>query len=251
MNQFAEKAAKHFGITNNPLHLFYILPDGSWLDGSGAYWFDTLDSRLKYLRTTKYRILDHIDVGELNFISSSGFDATLDFMHMADAARADTIAGYLAIMQGNKHFKTIAQSFAKANLGKYAAIAIYSYDGYIVAETEFNNTQPRKLVAWFEEHMHDKPTKVKANTMKKIIAEIEALDTIVMDLPLTMRLFELCRESIKDDIHLHTLTSALLDLRTQKECLTMDDYPAILKMADINPEEPETQEALEDISEDY
>lgn len=69
--------------------------------------------------------------------------------------------------------------------------------------------------------------------MKKIKAEIEAIDTIVLDLPLTMRLFELCREGIKDDVHLHTLAAALLSLRTKKQCLTMEDYPAILKMADI------------------
>ena len=251
MNQFAKKAVKFFGTTNNPKLLFYIMPDGSWLDGSGACFLDSEKEKLEHLKYIRTRQNDHGDVASLDFIPYSGTGAMLEFMYLTDAARADANSGYLAIMQGNKHFKTIAQSFAKANLGKYAAIAIYSYGGYIVAETEFDNTQPRKLVAWFEEHMHDKPTKVKANTMKKITAEIEALDTIIMDLPLTMRLFELCRESIKDDIHLHTLTSALLDLRTQKECLTMDDYPAILKMADINPEEPETQEALEDISEDY
>ena len=85
---------------------------------------------------------------------------------------------------------------------------------------------------------------------KNITAEIEKLDTLVLDLPLAMRLFELCKETIKDDIHIHTLTTALLDLRTKKECLTMDDYPAILKMADIHVED-ETQEALNTISDEY
>lgn len=85
---------------------------------------------------------------------------------------------------------------------------------------------------------------------KNITAEIEKLDTLVLDLPLAMRLFELCKETIKDDIHIHTLTAALLDLRTKKECLTMDDYPAILEMADIHVEE-ETQDALDTISDEY
>ena len=84
---------------------------------------------------------------------------------------------------------------------------------------------------------------------KSIKAQIKALDTITMDLPLTMRIFELCKETIKDDIHIHTLTEALLDLRTKKECLTMDDYPAIIEMAEIDVE-PEAQEALDSIEGD-
>ena len=72
---------------------------------------------------------------------------------------------------------------------------------------------------------------------KNIFAEIEKIDTISIDIPLAIRLFELCRETIKDDVHLHTLTEALIELRTQKEVLTMDDYDQILILADINPEE--------------
>lgn len=135
MNQFAKKAVKFFGTTNNPKLLFYIMPDGSWLDGSGACFLESEEEKLEHLKHTKTRQNDHGDVASLDFIPYSGTGAMLEFMHLTDAARADADSGYLAIMQGNKHFKTIAQSFAKANLGKYAAIAIYSYDGYIIAET--------------------------------------------------------------------------------------------------------------------
>ena len=171
-------------------------------------------------------------------------------MDKTDAARADLTYAFVCIMHDNPSYKKILQSACYGARGNDLIVSIYSKDGQIIAEEEFSVIRPTKIISWFEKHRNDSPTGIFAS-MKKITAEIEALDTIVMDLPLTMRLFELCRESIKDDIHLHTLTSALLDLRTQKECLTMDDYPAILKMADINPEEPETQEALEDISEDY
>lgn len=78
--------------------------------------------------------------------------------------------------------------------------------------------------------------------MKEIVADIEKVDTLVFDLPLTMRLFELCRETIKDDVHLHTLTAACIELRTQKECLTMEDYQTILDMAGIDPDAEEPDE---------
>ena len=65
------------------------------------------------------------------------------------------------------------------------------------------------------------------------MAEIQEKDTITLDIPLTMRLFELCREGINDDVHLHTLTEALINIQMQKDVISMEDYPAILKMADI------------------
>lgn len=85
--------------------------------------------------------------------------------------------------------------------------------------------------------------------MKKSIvnARIEKLDAIVLDLPLIIRIFELCKESIKDDVHIHTLTEALLDLMTEKDYLTMDDYPAILELADIKPDDQETKDAIDSI----
>lgn len=231
--KYIKEAEKTFGTTNNPAHLFYIMPDGLWLDGSGAHWMDTEEEKQQHRNTTRSRQADHGDVGELSFISTSGVGAMLDFMYLCDAARADTISGYLAIMQGNKYFKKIVQSYAKARQGQYAAVAIYSQKGYIVAETEFENIQPRKLQAWYEEHMNDKPTQVRASLQEVKAIMIEEKDTITLDIPLIMRLFELCREGIKDDVHLHTLTEALITLQMQKDVISMEDYPAILKIADI------------------
>lgn len=230
---YIKEAKEHFGITTNPAHLFYIMPDGSWLDGSGAHWLDDEQQKERHRQTHKARDVDHGDVNELEFIKSSGVGAMLDFMYLCDAARADTIDGYLAIMQGNKYFRKIVQSFAKARQGKYAAVAIYSYDGFIVAETEFENIQPRKLQAWYEEHMNDKPTRIRANLQQIEATMIEEKDTLTIDIPLIMRLFELCREGINDDVHLHTLTEALINIQMQKDVISMEDYPAILKMADI------------------
>lgn len=243
---YVKDAEQHFGITQYKKEAFYIMPDGKWLDGSGRHWDNSI-------KPNSDRSVDHFDVLELDWLSHTDrLNSWLEFMRLTNAARCDMVHGIFGVMNSSsKYYPILVNSFCKGAKGKYVAMAIYDKSGHIVAEIEFNNAQPKKMLAWLQEHYQDKPTKIQANTMKKITAEIEALDTIIMDLPLTMRLFELCRESIKDDIHLHTLTTALLDLRTQKECLTMDDYPAILKMADIKPEEPETQEALEDISEDY
>lgn len=58
-------------------------------------------------------------------------------------------------------------------------------------------------------------------------------NTITLDIPLIMRLFELCREGIKDDVHLHTLTAALIEIQSRNSVITMDQYSEILRIADI------------------
>lgn len=245
MQKYVELAEEHFGVTPYAKEAFYIMPDGKWLDGSGRHWDSTI-------KPNSDRAVDHFDVLEVDWLMNTDrYDSWLKFMSLTDGARCDLVSGIFGVMDTSaKYYPILVKSFCKGAAGKYVAMAIYNKWGYIVAETEFDNAQPRKMLAWLQEHYQDTPTRIHAKMRKTVKAQIEALDTITMDLPLTMRIFELCKETIKDDIHIHTLTEALLDLRTKKECLTMDDYPAILEMADIHVEEPETQDALDSIEDD-
>lgn len=241
---YVKDAEHHFGITDQFDEAFFIMPDGQWLDGSGRHWEDFSDDY-----ESIGRIVDHFDVGELDWVSTANrYDNLIEFMKKTNAARCDMKHGIFAVLSSSyKYYPVLVKSFCEGARGHSADCAIYSPDGHIVKEITFSNVQPRKLLAWLQEHYTDKPTNVYAKMKKQIRAEIEKLDTIVMDLPLALRIFELCKETIKDDIHIHTLTEALLDLRTKKECLTMDDYPAILEMADIKPDDEETEIALDSI----
>ena len=53
--------------------------------------------------------------------------------------------------------------------------------------------------------------------------EIDKKDTVVLDIPLLIRVLELAREDIKTDMDLHRVVERLIDIR-KKGTLTMDDY---------------------------
>ena len=53
--------------------------------------------------------------------------------------------------------------------------------------------------------------------------EVDKKDTIVLDIPLLIRVLELAREDIKTDMDLHRVVERLIDIR-KKGTLTMDDY---------------------------
>jgi hypothetical protein len=56
------------------------------------------------------------------------------------------------------------------------------------------------------------------------------MDCVTLDLPLLMRLLELCREDIKDDVELHFLVEAIAEEQSLSAyALTMEDYPNIMK----------------------
>lgn len=57
-------------------------------------------------------------------------------------------------------------------------------------------------------------------------ANIDKIDTVTMDVPLLIRVFELVREDVKTDMDLHNLVERLLSLK-DKGVLTMDDYETI------------------------
>lgn len=63
--------------------------------------------------------------------------------------------------------------------------------------------------------------------MAGVTAGTEGIDTITVDVPLFLRLLELSREDLKDDVQIHEVTDRCLKLASEKEVLTIEDYPAI------------------------
>lgn len=57
-------------------------------------------------------------------------------------------------------------------------------------------------------------------------ANIDKIDTVTMDIPLLMRVFELVREDVKTDMDLHNVVERLISIK-DKGVLTMDDYESI------------------------
>ena len=53
--------------------------------------------------------------------------------------------------------------------------------------------------------------------------EVDKKDAITMDIPLLIRVLELAREDIKDDLEIHRVVERLIDIRNNG-ILTMDDY---------------------------
>lgn len=69
-------------------------------------------------------------------------------------------------------------------------------------------------------------------------------DTVTMDVPLLIRMFELMREDVKTDQDLHDVVERVLAMKN-KGVLTMDDYNAILgKQQDNNTQELESIKKL-------
>lgn len=59
-----------------------------------------------------------------------------------------------------------------------------------------------------------------------LLEATDAVDTITVDIPLMIRLLELAREDVKDDMELHKITERLIEIRG-KGMLTMEDYDFI------------------------
>lgn len=56
-----------------------------------------------------------------------------------------------------------------------------------------------------------------------VLEETDKEDTVTFDIPLLIRMLELAREDVKDDMELHRITERLLKIR-KEGVLTMDNY---------------------------
>jgi hypothetical protein len=82
---------------------------------------------------------------------------------------------------------------------------------FVSTQTKISHAKSSAFIKWKQDHMME-------STDKK--------DTVVLDIPLLIRVLELAREDIKTDMDLHRVVEKLISIRT-KGVLTMDDYNTI------------------------
>lgn len=70
--------------------------------------------------------------------------------------------------------------------------------------------------------------------VKKIEKSSDPVDTVTVDIPLLLRLFEYSREDAKTDMDLHDITEKLIALSKEHKVLSMDQYPSIVQKSDMS-----------------
>lgn len=87
------------------------------------------------------------------------------------------------------------------------------------------------------------------NNIRLILEGKDPTDSITLDIPLLIRVLELAREDVKDDMELHRITERLLKIRHQG-VLTMDDYSFIANMKEEFAHELQEFKKQPDVAED-
>lgn len=138
--ELIRKAVDNFGMTDNIDEAFYILPDGTMLDGSGRHW--GLEEQ-----DVNGRQVDHADVAEV--MESSGAQAMYDFMGRTGAMRIDSVNGVASISRP----PTPAQLevLGRSSEGNYLALSYNTPEGRIVDDTEFDSASPEEIGTFFAE----------------------------------------------------------------------------------------------------
>lgn len=138
--ELIRKAVDNFGTTDNIDEAFYILPDGTMLDGSGRHW--GLEEQ-----DVNGRQVDHADVAEV--MDTSGVQAMYDFMARTGAMRIDSAHGVASISRP----PTPAQLgiFENSSKGNYLALSYNTPEGRIVDDTEFDSASPEEIGTFFAE----------------------------------------------------------------------------------------------------
>lgn len=138
-----ERAKENFGITNDVREAFYILPDGTMLDGSGRHWGG--DER----DVAGQRQVDHGDIGEVIDDATTAADAMYKWMARTGAMRFDQIVGIASIAR--KPTREQLSVLIRASRGKYLALSFNTPEGRIVDDIEFEYTTPSKVRSFFDE----------------------------------------------------------------------------------------------------
>lgn len=138
--ELIRKAVDNFGTTDNIDEAFYILPDGTMLDGSGRHW--GLEEQ-----DVNGRQVDHADVAEV--MDTSGVQAMYDFMARTGAMRIDSAHGVASISRP----PTPAQLgiLENSSKGNYLALSYNTPEGRIVDDTEFDFASPEEIGTFFAE----------------------------------------------------------------------------------------------------
>lgn len=134
------RAKDNFGVTRDPKEAFYVLPDGSMLDGSGRHWGGSeVDVRGQ-------RQVDHGDVGEV--MDSSGAQAMYDFMSQTGAMRFDANAGIASIARTPTPEQLAVLS--RTSRGKYLALSRNTPEGRIVDDVELERASASDIRKFFD-----------------------------------------------------------------------------------------------------
>ena len=142
-SELIQRAKYTFGTTNDVREAFYVLPDGTMLDGSGRHWGG--DER----DVAGQRQVDHGDIGEIIDDSTNPADAMYKWMARSGAMRFDQIVGIASIAR-----KPTPQQLAvlsRASRGKYLALSLNTPEGRIVDDIEFERANPSKIRHFFEQ----------------------------------------------------------------------------------------------------
>lgn len=137
------KAKGNFGTTTNLDEAFYLLPDGTMLDGSGRHWGGAEQE------VAGRRQVDHADVSEV-IDGPDGAEAVYAFMARTGAIRMDRIVGIASAA----HPPTAAQLsvLGRAYTGRRLAVSYLTPDGSrVVTDAEFDAASPRKIEDFFRE----------------------------------------------------------------------------------------------------
>lgn len=102
---------------------------------------------------------------------------------------------------------------------------------YVPRDTKIAHSKSSAYLSWRKNHeFHE---------------AVDKEDTLTFDIPLMIRMLELAREDVKDDMELHRITERLISIRS-KGVLTMDDYEFIAGMKKLKEEIEEIAEKMKD-----
>lgn len=138
-----QRAKDNFGVTSDIREAFYVLPDGTMLDGSGRHWGGN------EVDVAGQRQVDHGDIGEIIDDSTGPTDAMYKWMARSGAMRFDQIVGIASVARRPTPEQLAVLS--RASRGKYLALSLNTPEGRIVDDIEFERASPGKIRDFFEQ----------------------------------------------------------------------------------------------------
>lgn len=98
---------------------------------------------------------------------------------------------------------------------------------FVPVDTKIAHSKSGEFLKWRRDHEFREEIEILEATDKA--------DTLTFDIPLMIRMLELAREDVKDDMELHRITERLIEIRS-KGVLTMDDYEFIAGIKKLKEE---------------
>lgn len=102
---------------------------------------------------------------------------------------------------------------------------------FVSTQTKISHAKSSAFLKWKQDHQFEEVQ----------LSEADKADIISLDIPLMIRMLELAREDVKDDMELHKITERLIEIRN-KGTLTMADYDFISGIKKLKEELDELAE---------